>query len=56
MIRRLTTSDVPDALALSSTAGWNQTAGDWRMLIELEPEGCFGIECDGAIVAARSSA
>jgi GNAT superfamily N-acetyltransferase len=45
---------VPNALQLSAAAGWNQTAADWRMVIELEPEGCFGLECDGQLAATTS--
>src|SRR5262249_17724740 len=29
------------ALGLSRAAGWNQTEGDWRRMIEMEPEGAF---------------
>jgi GNAT superfamily N-acetyltransferase len=34
-VRRLTHDDVEDALALSSAAGWNQRADDWRILIDV---------------------
>ena len=40
-VRRLTPSDIPAALELSSDAGWNQTQADWRMLLGMEPEGCL---------------
>jgi GNAT superfamily N-acetyltransferase len=53
-VRRLTPLDIPAAMDLSSDAGWNQTDADWQMLLELEPEGCFGIECDGRIVATTT--
>jgi GNAT superfamily N-acetyltransferase len=53
-MRRLTPLDIPAVMELSSDAGWNQTDADWRMLLELEPEGCFGIECDGRIVATTT--
>jgi len=42
------------AVALSDAAGWNQTEQDWRRLGDLEPEGCFGVEVDGAIVATTT--
>src|SRR5947209_4260766 len=54
MIRTLTAADVDEAVELSSAAGWNQTAGDWRMLLELAPEGCFGIDCEGRLAATAT--
>src|SRR6185436_15504947 len=33
--------DLDSAGALSAAEGWNQTAADWRRMIELEPAGCF---------------
>src|SRR5258708_31799820 len=39
---------------MSNRAGWNQTAHDWRSLIELEPEGCFALEFDGRVVATAT--
>lgn len=53
-VRLLVPQDVPAALELSTAAGWNQTAGDWRRMIELEPEACFGIERDDRLVATTS--
>jgi GNAT superfamily N-acetyltransferase len=53
-IRLLTAADVPATLALSSAAGWNQTPEDWRRMIELEPEACFGVEVDGELVATTT--
>jgi GNAT superfamily N-acetyltransferase len=53
-VRLLTPLDIPTAMELSSDAGWNQTEADWQMLLDLEPEGCFGIECDGRIVATTT--
>ena len=40
---KLSLDHVAAAVALSETEGWNQTAGDWRRLIELEPDGCFAV-------------
>lgn len=54
MLRRLTMGDVPAALGLSDAAGWNQTAADWQRLLLLEPDGCFGIEVDGQLVATST--
>jgi GNAT superfamily N-acetyltransferase len=53
-IRFLKPADLPAAVDLSTFAGWNQTPDDWRMLLELEPEGCFGIEAEGRIVATTT--
>src|SRR5438128_894964 len=53
-IRFLEAGDLPAAAELSALAGWNQTLEDWRMLLELEPEGCFCIEADGSVVATTT--
>src|SRR5437762_3624981 len=39
-LRNLNNNDLPAAMELSTLAGWNQTADDWRMLLELAPDGC----------------
>jgi GNAT superfamily N-acetyltransferase len=49
--RRLDASDLPCLVELSRYAGWNQTAADWKVLLDLEPRGCLGIEEDGRIRA-----
>jgi GNAT superfamily N-acetyltransferase len=53
-LRLLTSSDLPQALGLSSSAGWNQTIPDWKRLLELAPETCFGIELDGCLAATAT--
>lgn len=53
-VRPLGTADLAAAVGLSTTAGWNQTEHDWRMLMELAPEGCFGIEADHTLVATTT--
>jgi GNAT superfamily N-acetyltransferase len=50
----LTMDDLPAALRLAQSAGWNQTLEDWRRFLALEPEGCFGIEEDGRLVATAA--
>jgi GNAT superfamily N-acetyltransferase len=40
------------AFELSSLAGWNQTADDWRRLVDLSPEGCFKAVQEGRIVGS----
>jgi GNAT superfamily N-acetyltransferase len=52
--RRLVASDIPAAVGLSEEAGWNQTSEDWRMLIDLAPQGCLAIEVDGELAATTT--
>jgi GNAT superfamily N-acetyltransferase len=54
ILRRLVASDIPAAIGLSKEAGWNQTSEDWRMLIELAPQGCLAIEADGQLAATTT--
>jgi GNAT superfamily N-acetyltransferase len=54
ILRKLTVADVPAAMALSTEAGWNQTVDDWRMLIELSPQGCLAVEIDGEIASTAT--
>src|SRR6266566_1997328 len=53
-IRTLAASDIPAAFELSTLAGWNQTANDWQLLLDLSPDRCFGIEAGGRVVATAS--
>ena len=53
-LRSLTIADLPQALALSTSAGWNQTTADWQRLLHLAPENCFGIELDGRLAATAT--
>lgn len=53
-MRYLTAGDVPQALDLSAGAGWNQAAQDWLDLIELDPESCFALECEGQLAATTT--
>ena len=54
IVRLLTTADVPAVVELARAAGWNQTNADIERLLELEPEGCFGVEEDGRVVATAT--
>jgi GNAT superfamily N-acetyltransferase len=54
LLRRLVASDIPNAVGLSEQAGWNQTDEDWRLLIDLAPEGCLAIEVNGALAATTT--
>ncbi len=49
-LRLATIADIPDALRLCRSAGWNQLEQDWVRLLEYEPEGCFAAEVDGRLV------
>lgn len=53
-LRRLTAADIPEAVKLSTDAGWNQLPADWQMLAQLAPETCFAIECDGNLAATTT--
>ena len=53
-VRALRAEDIPAAFALSAHAGWNQTEEDWRMLLDLAPDGCLAIEVDGKIAATTT--
>jgi GNAT superfamily N-acetyltransferase len=53
-IRELTEEDIPGALELSTLAGWNQTAADWRTIMTVSPELCLGIDCDHRLVATTT--
>jgi GNAT superfamily N-acetyltransferase len=53
-IRLLNEGDINDAVGLSSAAGWNQTADDWRMLLALAPDGCMVIEAEDQVVATAT--
>jgi len=53
-VRLLRPADLAAAVELSTIAGWNQTEDDWRMLIDLAPQGCFAIDADGQLVATAT--
>jgi len=46
-IRLLTEADLEFADFIRELAGWNQLPGDWRRLLEHDPEGCFIAEWNG---------
>jgi len=54
-IRLLTAKDIPGALRLTQVAKWNQTAQDWKNLLEFEPYGCFGVDLDGNLVGTATA-
>jgi GNAT superfamily N-acetyltransferase len=49
-IRPFTSDDIPAALDLCRTAGWNQLHADWSRIIDCEPDGCFVAEIDHQLV------
>jgi ribosomal protein S18 acetylase RimI-like enzyme len=53
-LRLLRTDDLAGAMELSRSAGWNQTADDWELLLRHEPQGCFAIETDDRILATTT--
>jgi GNAT superfamily N-acetyltransferase len=53
-MRLLQEQDIDIAAELSAEAGWSQTADDWRMLLRLNPENCFGIDADGRLVSTAT--
>src|ERR1041384_2137139 len=55
LVRKLRCSDIPDAMRLTAAAGWNQTEQDWIRMLTLSPEGCFCVECDGAVVTTTTA-
>jgi GNAT superfamily N-acetyltransferase len=48
-------ADIPAAMQLKEAAGWNQTEADWRRLLRLEPNGCFGAIKDGRLVGTTTT-
>lgn len=52
--RLLCVADLAGAMRLKDAAGWNQTEQDWRNLMEIEPEGCFALDCDGVLAATAT--
>jgi GNAT superfamily N-acetyltransferase len=54
MIRLLRRADLPDLLALSTCANWNQTEADWLRLLDLSPEECWGVEVEQRVVSSAT--
>jgi GNAT superfamily N-acetyltransferase len=49
--RALSRDDLPQALALSTEAGWNQTAEDWRVMLEYG-RGLAAVAPDGSVIGS----
>jgi GNAT superfamily N-acetyltransferase len=54
-IRLLVESDISAAMQLKGLARWNQTESDWRRLLRLEPQGCFGAFLDGRLLGTTTT-
>ena len=54
-LRQLSLADLDDGLALSTAAGWNQTAEDWRLLLTLPSVQAWGIEREGRVIASTTA-
>jgi GNAT superfamily N-acetyltransferase len=54
-IIKLERSHIPAGIRLKEAAAWNQTEQDWARLLEMEPDGCFGLLCDGEVVATTTA-
>ncbi len=56
VVDRLRAADLPDALRLSTQAGWNQLEADWTRILDLSPEGCLAGRLEGRLVATATVA
>ena len=54
-IRPMGVADLQLGLRLTRQAGWNQTESDWLRFMDLQPEGCFVAEIDGASVGTTTT-
>src|SRR5919205_549146 len=54
-IRPLVGADLPAAMRLKESAGWNQTEEDWLRLLRLEPRGCFAASSGGRLVGTATT-
>src|SRR5882762_6634448 len=50
-IREMQMDELPHALRLSTQAGWNQNAQDWRRIYYLCDDSCFAGKIEGQLVA-----
>jgi GNAT superfamily N-acetyltransferase len=56
VVDRLHPEDLGDGLRLSTQAGWNQGAADWKRVLDLCPDGVYAGRLDGRVVATASVA
>src|SRR5581483_5110798 len=55
-IRVMNDADIPAAMRLKDSAGWNQTISDWRFFLESSPQGCFAAEIEGELIGTSATA
>jgi GNAT superfamily N-acetyltransferase len=55
MPRLLRPDDIPALMRLKESASWNQTVADWQRVMAVEPEGCFGIDCEDTLAACATA-
>lgn len=53
-VRPLSADDLDAARGLSTQAGWNQIAADWKRFLRLSPAGCFAGVVDDEVVATTA--
>jgi GNAT superfamily N-acetyltransferase len=53
--RLMTIEDIPEAMQLKDTVGWNQTSADWVRFLSANAEGCFVAESGGRVVGTSTS-
>jgi GNAT superfamily N-acetyltransferase len=56
VVDRLHPEDLGEGLRLSTQAGWNQVAADWKRVLDLCPDGAYAGRLDGRVVATASVA
>jgi predicted N-acetyltransferase YhbS len=54
-LRVMTLDDIPEAMRLKDTAGWNQTSIDWVRFLSATPEGCFVAEYRGDVIGTSTT-
>lgn len=54
-IRKLNNEDIPRAMGLVHTEGWNQTEKDWRLLIDNPQNVCLAAEVEGKLVGTATA-
>lgn len=55
IIRPLCVEDIPAAMKLSTSEGWNQTDGDWRLFMESTGSVCLAAEQHGTVIGTTTS-
>src|SRR5450755_3591026 len=55
IIREMRPTDITRAMKLSTAEGWNQTANDWKFLIENPRNTCIVAECSNTIIGTTTA-